>query len=69
MFTRVQHDLTKTPGRQVQLTPDVQNELEAWRDIVSSLSSRTTHLREMHPFPPTYMGTDDNSGPGMGVIY
>ena len=47
MFTRVQHALKRVAGRHVQLTADVHYELEAWRKIVRSLASRTTHLRKL----------------------
>ena len=34
MFTRVQYDLKRVEGRQVQLTTDVHNKLKAWRELV-----------------------------------
>ena len=44
MFTRGQHALKKAVGRHVQLTTDVHNKLEAWRELVRSLASRPTNL-------------------------
>ena len=42
------------------------DKLDTWRDLVISLASRPTHLREIHPFTPTWMGKTDASGSGMG---
>ena len=39
MFTRVQYALKRVTGRHVQLTADVHDELEAWRELVCSLAS------------------------------
>ena len=68
MFTRVQHALKIAAGRHVQLTEDVNNELETWRELVRSLASRPTHLRKLEPFAPTWIGTTDASGSGMGGV-
>ena len=56
MFKKVQHALKGATGRHVHLTADVHNNLEAWHELVCSLSSRPTYLREQQPFPPTWMG-------------
>ena len=69
MFTRVQHDLKRVTGRHVQLTADVHNELEAWRELVRSLASRTTHLRKLQPLPPTWIGTTNALGYRMGGAF
>ena len=62
MFTLVKHALKRTAGRHVQLTTEVHDELEAWRELVHSLDSRTTYLRKLEPFPPTWIGTTNASG-------
>ena len=68
MFTRVQHALKRVEGRHVQLTTDVHDELEDWRELICSLGSSPTHLRELEPFTPTWIGTTDAPGSGMGGV-
>ena len=68
MFTKVQHDLKIVTGRHFQITADVHGELEAWRELVRSLSIRATHLRKLQPFPPTCIGTTNASGYGIGGV-
>ena len=65
VFTRVQHALKREAGRHVQLTADMHDDLNAWRELVRSLSSRPTHLRKLAPFAPTCIGTTDALGSGM----
>ena len=68
MFTQVQHELKRSAGRHVQLTTDVHDDLKAWRKLVRSLASRPAHLRKLEPFPPTWIGTNNASGSGMGGV-
>ena len=68
MFTRVQHDLKRVTGRHFQITADVHNELEAWHELVLSLASQPTHLRKLQTSPPTWIGTTNASGSGMGGL-
>ena len=53
IFKQLQNALKRAAGRHVQLTTDVHDELEAWRKLVRSLASRTTHLHELETFCPT----------------
>ena len=69
MFTRLQHALKKTNGRRINLTPPVKEELTVWRHLVASLATRPTHLREIRPHPPTWIGATDASLTGMGGVY
>ena len=69
MSTRVQHALKRVTGRHVQLLSDVHNELEAWGELFRRLASRTTHLRKLQPFPPTWIGTTNASGSVMGGVF
>ena len=59
---------SRLTGRHVQLTADVHDELETWRELVCSLFSRPTHLRKLQPFSPTWIGTTNASGSGMGGV-
>ena len=68
MFTRVQHALKRVTRRHVQLTAYVQDDMEAWRKLFRSLSSRTTHLHKLQPFSPTWIGTTNALGSGMGGV-
>ena len=66
MFTSVHHTLTRAAGRHSHLTKDVNDDLEAWRELVCRLAIWPTHLRELQTSPPTWMGTPYESGSGMG---
>ena len=69
IFTRVQRALKRAAGMHFQLTTYVHDELDSWHNLISSLARRPTHLRELHTFPPTWMGTTDTSVSGMGGFY
>ena len=68
MFTRLQHALKKANGQRINLTPPVKEELTVWRHLVASLATRPTHLREIRPHPPTWIGATDASLTGMGGV-
>ena len=68
MFTRAQHSLKQAAGRHFQLTMEVHNNLEAWRELVRSLTNRPTHFHEIEPFAPSWIVTTDALGSGMGGI-
>ena len=55
-------------GRHVQITADVNDDLEAWCELVHILANRPTHLRKLQPFPSTWIETTDESGSGMGGV-
>ena len=65
----MQHALKRAAGRHVPLTRDVHNELEACRKLVRSLANRPTHLRKLEPFAPSWIGTNDALGSGMGEVF
>ena len=66
MFTRLQHALRTAKGRLIYLSIPVHAELALWRHLVASLAARPTHLREIRPTPPTWIGATDASLTGMG---
>ena len=66
MFTRLRHALKTAKGRQINLTTLVHEELTVWRYLVASLETRPTHLQEIRPHPPTWIGDTDASLTGMG---
>ena len=68
MFTRVQHALKRVTGRNVQLTADVHDDLEAWSKLVHSLARCPTHLRKLQPFSPACIRTTNASGSRMGGV-
>ena len=68
IFTRLQHSLKRLVGRHAQLTTDVHNKLEAWRELVRGLANRPNHLRKIEPFAPSWIGNTDVSGSGMGEV-
>ena len=65
----MQHAIKKAARRNVHLTSDVHDELEAWRELVCSLASRPTHIRELQHSPLTCIGTTDTSGSRMGGVF
>ena len=69
MFTRMQHSLKRATGRDVQLTTDVHDDLEAWQKLVCSLASIPTHLHELEPFFPTWIDTTNALRSGMGGVH
>ena len=68
MFTRLQHALKRTNGRRINLTTPVQEELSVWHHLVASLATRPTHLCEIWPHPPTWIGATDASLTGIGGV-
>ena len=68
MFTRLQQALKTVKGCQINLTTRVHKELTVWRHLVVSLATRPTHLREIRPHPPTWIGATDASLTGMGGV-
>ena len=69
MFTCVQHALTKASSQHVDLTADIHDELDTWRDLVRRLASRTTHLHKLDPSPPTWIRSTNASITGMGGFF
>ena len=68
MFTRLQHALRTSKGRQINLSIPVHAELTLWRHLVASLATRPTHIREIIPHPPTCIGATDAPFTGMGGV-
>ena len=68
MFTRLQHALKIAKGRQINLTTRVHKELTVWRHLVASSVTRPTHLREIRPHPPTWIGAIDAYLTSMGGV-
>ena len=68
MFTHIQHALKTAKGSRINLTTLVHEELTVWRHLVTSLSTRPTHLREIRTHPPTWIGAKDASLTGMGGV-
>ena len=53
MFSRLQHALQVAMGRQVSIIAAVHNEINLWRNLISSLAEHPTHLRDICPNEPT----------------
>ena len=68
MLTRLQHALKTTKGHWINLTTPVHKELTVWCHLVTSLATRPTHLQEIRPHPPTWIGATDASLTGMGGV-
>ena len=68
MFTRIQHAFKTAKGLRINLTTPVHEELTVWRHLVASLATRPTHICEIRPHPPTWIGVTDASLTGMGGV-
>ena len=68
MFTCLQHALRTAKSRRINLFTPVHSELNLWRHLVASLATRPTHLREIRPHPPTWIGATDAYFTGMGGV-
>ena len=55
-------------GRLISITAAVTDELNIWRHPVASLSERLTHLRDIRPNKPAWIGATDRSLEGMGGV-
>ena len=59
----VENALKIATVRHVQLTVDVNDDLEYWRELVRILASHTTHLLKLQSFPPHGLGLPMHQGP------
>ena len=58
------------PGFQrISLTPQVKDQLKDLLWLATSLSARPTHLAEVVPTPPSYVGAVDAAKEGMGGVW
>ena len=46
----------------IALSAAVQDNLKTWCHLLVNLAERPTHLRELKPFPPTWIGATDALG-------
>ena len=68
MFTRLQHALKTAKGHRINLSTPVHKELTILRHMVASLVARQTHLQEIRPQPPTWIGATDASLVGISRV-
>ena len=68
IFTCLQKNLRQAQGQRVPLSLAVHDELSTWCRLVRDLENRSTHMREINPSPPTWVGTIYASGTGMGGV-
>ena len=66
MFTRQKHALTQGKGGCMALSPEVQDNLQAWQSLVSDIFARPTNLCDIKPLPPTWGKANSVSDIGMG---
>ena len=59
MFIRFQQALKTADDRRVVQTLQVHDDLNLWRNFITSLDSRTTFLRDIRPHSPTWKGETD----------
>ena len=55
VFTRLQHALTQAHGRKVHLLAAVHKKLDAWRNLLTSLLERPTHMHGLETPSPPYL--------------
>ena len=59
IFIRLQHVMKITEGRRLILTIQVNDKLNLCQNLIISLAKRPTHLSEIRPHLPTWIGATD----------
>ena len=68
LFTALQGALTKANGNRIRITRQLRDHIQAFASLAASLSSRPTHLAEIIPQDPSFVGTTDAAKAGMGGV-
>jgi hypothetical protein len=73
LFSQLQsvitYDPDPKPSDRLQLSPAVHDQLDDFRWLISSLSTRPTRWGELVDSEPLFLGTVDASGTGMGGVW
>ena len=68
MFIRIQRALRVSTVQRVSITSAFHDELNLWRHLIVSLAENPTHLWEIRPDKPEWIGATDKSLEAMGGV-
>ena len=69
LFSALQLALNRSRGNRIRITTSLRSHIDTFASLAASLASRPTHLAEIVPQDPSYLGATDAAKPGMGGIY
>ena len=69
LFCALQMAHNKANGNRVRVTRHLRYHLDAFASLAASLAHRPTHLAELVPQLPSYLGIMDAAKAGMGGVY
>ena len=69
LFCSLQLALTKSRENRIRITKGLRHHLDTFASLAASLSHRPTHLAEIVPQEPSYLGTVDAAKAGMGGVF
>ena len=69
LFSVLQDALNQSSDRRIKITRHLKDHLYAFARLTASLSQRPTHLAEIVPQEPSFVGVTDAAKAGMGGVY
>jgi hypothetical protein len=69
LFSALQLALTRAKGNQVRINRSLEFHIATFASLTASLCERPTHLAEVVPGAPSFLGTTDAVKVGMGGVY
>ena len=69
LFGTLQMALQQATEGRIKMTPHLKDHLYSFARIAADLRDRPTHLAELIPQEPSFLGTTDAAKPGMGGVY
>jgi hypothetical protein len=69
LFSALQLAHTRAKGNQIRINASLQSHINAFASLAASLCHRPTHLAEIVPQDPSFLGTTDAAKAGMGGIF
>jgi hypothetical protein len=69
LFSALQLALNRAKGNQVRITNSLRHHIDTFAALTASLRNRPTHLAEVVPQAPSFLGTTDAAKVGMGGVY
>ena len=69
LFSALQLALNRSAGGRIKITKALRAHIDAFGRLAASLSQRPTHLAEIVPQEPSFLGATDAAKAGMGGVY
>ena len=69
LFSALQTALNKSSSNRVRITKSLADHLSVFSKLIRDLRDRPTHLAEIVPQAPSYVGTTDAAKQGMGGVF